>query len=82
MSHCSIDSCSKLWGVQASVVVACGHSSFGSQALEQGLNSCGTQAELLHSMWDLPRSGIEPMSLPLAFGFFTTEPPWKPCKRF
>ena len=44
MSHCGIDSCSKLWGVQASVAVACGHSSFGSQALEQGLNSCLTRA--------------------------------------
>ena len=28
-------------------------------------------------MWDLPRSGIEPMSNALASGFFTTEPPGK-----
>ena len=28
-------------------------------------------------MWDLPRSGIEPVSLTLAGGFFTTEPPRK-----
>ena len=28
-------------------------------------------------MWDLPRSGIEPMSPALAGGFFTTEPPGK-----
>ena len=27
------------------------------------------------STWDLPRPGIEPMSLDLAGGFFTTEPP-------
>ena len=33
---------------------------------------------LLCSMWDLPRSGIEPVSPALAGGFFTTEPPGKP----
>ena len=31
-----------------------------------------------HSMWDLPGSGIEPMSPAAADGFFTTEPPGKP----
>ena len=29
-------------------------------------------------MWDLPRSGIEPMSPALAGRFFTTQPPGKP----
>ena len=29
-------------------------------------------------MWDLPRSGIEPVSPALAGQFFTTEPPEKP----
>ena len=29
-------------------------------------------------MWDLPESGIEPMSPALAGEFFTTEPPGKP----
>ena len=29
-------------------------------------------------MWDLPRAGIEPVSLTLTGGFFTTEPPRKP----
>ena len=29
-------------------------------------------------MWDLPGSGIEPMSPVLTGGFFTTEPPGKP----
>jgi len=29
-------------------------------------------------MWDLPTSGIEPLSPVLADGFFTTEPPGKP----
>ena len=35
-------------------------------------------ASLLHGMWDLPGSGIEPTSRALAGGFFTTEPPGKP----
>ena len=29
-------------------------------------------------MWDLPGSGIEPVSPGLTGGFFTTEPPEKP----
>ena len=29
-------------------------------------------------MWDLPRSGIEPVSPALAGGFFATEPSRKP----
>ena len=29
-------------------------------------------------MWDLPESGIDPVSPALAGGFFTTEPPGKP----
>ena len=33
---------------------------------------------LSYSMWDLPGSGIEPMSPVLASGFFSTEPPGKP----
>ena len=32
---------------------------------------------MLHSMGDLPRPGIEPMSPALADGFLTTEPPEK-----
>jgi len=33
---------------------------------------------LLHSTWDLSRSGIESVSPALADGFFTTEPPRMP----
>ena len=33
-------------------------------------------------MWNLPRSGIEPMSPALAGGFFTTEPSGKPWSTF
>ena len=52
-------------------------SSCSSWALEHRLNSCGAWAQLFHSMWHLPRSGIEPMSPPPADGFFT-ESPGKP----
>ena len=30
---------------------------------EYKLNSCGSQAQLLHGIWDLLRPGIEPVSL-------------------
>ena len=59
--------------------MARGLSGFGSWALELGLSSCGAQALLLRGMWDLPGSGIEPLSPALAGGFFTTEPPGEPC---
>ena len=46
--------------------------------VEHGLCSCGLRAQLLHSMWDLPGPGVEPMSPALAGRFFTTQPPGKP----
>ena len=42
------------------------------------LSSCGSWAQLLRGMWDLPRPGLEPMSLALAGRFSTTAPPGKP----
>ena len=42
------------------------------------LSSCGSQAQLLHGMWDLPRPGLEPVSPALAGRFSTTAPPGKP----
>jgi hypothetical protein len=47
-------------GLRVSVVA--GLSSWGSQALEHRLRRCGTQAWLLHGVWDLSRSGMEPMT--------------------
>ena len=45
-----------------------------------GFSSCGARAQLLHSMWDLPGSGLEPVSPALAGRFLTTVPPGKsPC---
>ena len=41
---------------------ACGLSSSSSQVLEHRLNSCA-QAFLLRSLWNLPGSGVKPMSL-------------------
>ena len=42
------------------------------------LSSCGTRAQPLRGMWDLPRPGIEPVSPALAGGLPTTAPPGKP----
>ena len=41
-------------------------------------SSCGSQAQLLHGMWDLPRPGLEPMSPALAGRFSTATSPGKP----
>ena len=42
------------------------------------LSNCGSRAQLLRGMWDLPRPGLEPVSLALAGRFSTTAPPGKP----
>ena len=42
------------------------------------LRSCGSRAQLLRGMWDLPRPGLEPVSPALAGRFSTTVPPGKP----
>ena len=66
----------QLWH-EGSLVVARGLSSCGSRALERSLSSCGPRAQLLRSMWTLPRSGLEPVSPALAGRFLTTAPPGK-----
>lgn len=48
-----------------------GFGAWGSKAPERRFNSDGTQA------WVALQCGIEPMSLALAYGFFTTGPPGK-----
>ena len=63
--------------MQASVAAAQGLDSCGSQALEHRLNSCGAWARLLYGLWDLPGSGIEPVSAALLGRVFPTEPPGK-----
>ena len=42
------------------------------------LSSCGSRAQLLRGMWDLPRPGLKPVSPALAGRFPTTAPPGKP----
>ena len=42
------------------------------------LSNCGSRAQLLPGMWDLPRPGLEPVSPALAGGLSTTAPPGKP----
>ena len=42
------------------------------------LSSCGSRAQPLRGMWDLPKPGLEPVSPALAGGFSTTAPPGKP----
>ena len=45
------------------------------------LSNCGSWAQLLRGMWDLPRPGLEPVSQALAGRFSTTAPPGKPSKK-
>ena len=42
------------------------------------LSSCGSRAQLLRGMWDLPRPGLKPVSAALAGRFSPTAPPGKP----
>ena len=83
-SHCSGFSCcrARALGMWASVVEARGLSSCGLRALECRLSSCGTWAQLLRSMWDLPGPGVEPMSPTLAGRFLTTAPAGKSFPSF
>ena len=43
------------------------------------LSNCGSRAQLLRGMWDLPRPGFEPVSPALVGRFSTTASPGKPC---
>ena len=46
------------------------------------LSNCGSRAQLIRGMWDLPRPGLEPVSPAMAGGFSTTAPPGKPNSLF
>ena len=65
-------------GAQASAVAVHGLSSCGLRAPEHRLSSCSTRAQLLRSMWDPSRPGLEPMSPARAGGLSTAAPPGKP----
>ena len=46
------------------------------------LSNCGSRAQLLRGMWDLPRPGLEPVSPASAGRLSTTAPPGKPLALF
>ena len=46
------------------------------------LSNCGSRAQLLCGVWDLPRSGLKPVSPALAGRLSTTAPPGKPQNCF
>ena len=46
------------------------------------LSNCGSRAQPLRGMWDLPRPGLEPVSPALAGRLSTTAPPGKPYLSF
>ena len=50
----------------------------GHRLQTRRLSNCGSRAQLLRGMWDLPRPGLEPMSPALAGRFSTTALPGKP----
>ena len=54
----------------------------GHRLQTRRLSSCGSRAQLLRGMWDLPRPGLEPASPALAGRFSTTAPPGKPPWRY
>ena len=77
-SYCIGFSCGiQALGVWAWAIMLCRLSSCNSWALESCLRSWGTQAQLSHSVWDLPGPEIEPMPPALAGRFFTAELPRK-----
>ena len=45
------------------------------------VSNCGSRAQLLCGMWDLPRPGLEPVSPALAGRFSTTASPGKPGRQ-
>ena len=82
-SSCSMLSSCGTGAWEPSGFSSCGAQALGPPALvvvalrlscSPSIGSCGTQAQLLRSMWDLPRTGIEPVSPALAGGFLTTAP--------
>ena len=79
------------WSKQAGATLHCGmraspcggFSYCRAQALEYtSFSSCGTWAQLLHGIWDLPRPGIKPVSPELQGGLISTGPTRKPLRYF
>ena len=73
----SVAACGLLSGCGVRASQSSGFSCCGAQA-HSGCGACGLQSQLPRGVWDLPGSGIEPVSLVMAGGFLTTRPPRKP----
>ena len=76
----AFSSCGK-WGPL--FIAVCGPLTITASLVEhklqtRRLSNCGSRAQLLRGMWDLPRPGLEPVSPALAGRFSTTAPPGKP----
>ena len=71
-AHCGGFPCcrAQVLGLEASAAAVRGLSSCGSRVLECRLGSCKARAQLLHSMRNLPRPGIEPVSPELAVDYY------------
>ena len=54
----------------------------GHRLQTRRLSSCGSWAQLLRGMWDLPRPGLEPVSPALAGRLSTTALPGKPLLQY
>ena len=80
----AFSSCGK-WGplfimVRGPLIIAA--SRCGAQVPDAQASNCGSRAQPLRGMWDLPRPGLEPVSPALAGRFSTTVPPGKPLEVF
>ena len=78
-------SCGK-WGPL--LIAACGPLTIAASLVAEHrlqtrrLSNCGSRAQSLRGMWDLPRPGLEPVSPALAGRLSTTAPPGKPYIQF
>ena len=77
----AFSSCSKRWplfiAVRGPLIIAA--SLVAEHRLQtRRLSNCGSQAQLLCGIWDLPRPGLKAVSPALAGRFSTTAPPGKP----
>ena len=86
-SSCSVQA-ARCGGLSCCGAQSLGHMSFSScdvwaqqlwlEAFRGQVMSCGSWAQLPRGLWDLPRPGMEPVSLALQGEFSTTGPPGKP----
>ena len=60
-------------------IVVCGPLTIAAYRLQtRRLSNCGSRTQVLRSMWDPPRPGLEPASPAPAGRLSTTAPPGKP----